>query len=156
MNKKYFIILLVFFFIKKIHGCHPAGSGCSNNSNYKCGVQVIDSNLLPNSMLNMTVQSPDMEDNLGVSAIGHFSMHVDNNGGGYKFFDKPRWVNGCGCAKCENIPLQYTIYEEFDLPTPPKGTWYDIWVSIYWTCVNDAGRSRTCISEDIHYRGYVK
>ncbi|GBC45817.2 hypothetical protein RIR_e44127_A0A2I1G232_9GLOM [Rhizophagus irregularis DAOM 181602=DAOM 197198] len=26
----------------------------------------------------MTIQSPDMHDSLGVSAIGHFSMHVDN------------------------------------------------------------------------------
>ncbi|CAB5217471.1 unnamed protein product [Rhizophagus irregularis] len=86
MNKKYFIILLVFFFIKKIHGCHPAGSGCNNRpiSNYKCGVK------------------------------------------------------------------------EFGLPTPPKGTWYDIWISVYWSCGNDSGNSRHCISEDIYYRDYIK
>ncbi|RGB41725.1 hypothetical protein C1646_738950 [Rhizophagus diaphanus] len=155
MNKKYFIILLVFFFIKKIHGCHPSGYVCDTNSNYKCGVQVIDSNLLPNSILNMTVQSPDMKDGLGVSAIGHFSMQIDNVGG-YKFFSKPQWVNGCHCSECDHIPLQYTILEKFGLSTPPKGTWYDIWISIYWSCGDDVSRSWECISEDIHYRGYVK
>ncbi|RIA98002.1 hypothetical protein C1645_801470 [Glomus cerebriforme] len=158
MNKTYFIILFVFFFIihiKKIHGCHPAGRGCYDRGNYLCGAQVIYANLLPNSILNITVQSPDFED-LGTSAIGHFSMHVDNHGGGYTFFDKPQWVNGCECSNCEHIPVQYTFQEEFDLPTPPKGTWFDIWISIYWGCVNDGGRARDCISEDVHYRDYVK
>ncbi|PKB92371.1 hypothetical protein RhiirA5_368459 [Rhizophagus irregularis] len=74
----------------------------------------------------MTVQSPNMYDGLGVSAIGHFSMRVDFNGG------------------------------EFGLPTPPKGTWYDIWISVYWSCGNDSGNSRHCISEDIYYRDYIK
>jgi hypothetical protein len=104
----------------------------------------------------MTIKSPDMYNNLGTSAIGHFSMHVDNNGGGYRFFDKPQWVNGCGCSKCDHIPLEYTFQEEFDLPTPPKGTWYDVWVSIYWSCGFNNGNSRNCISEDIHHRDYVK
>ncbi|CAG8785329.1 17207_t:CDS:1, partial [Dentiscutata erythropus] len=36
---------------------------------------------------------------------------------------------------------------------PPKGTWFDVWISVYWDCV-DQGTSRiSCISEDIHYRG---
>ncbi|PKY57829.1 hypothetical protein RhiirA4_411884 [Rhizophagus irregularis] len=104
----------------------------------------------------MTVQSPNMYDGLGVSAIGHFSMRVDFNGGEYKFFDKPQWVNGCGCDKCDHIPLQYTIQKEFGFPTPPRGTWYDIWISVYWSCGNDSGNSRHCISEDIYYRDYIK
>lgn len=104
----------------------------------------------------MTVQSPSMGDGLGVSAIGHFSMQVDNHDGKYIFYRDPRWVNGCGCDKCTNIPLQYTINEQFDLPTPPKGTWYDIWIAIYWSCTDDFGPSKSCISENIHYRGYVK
>ncbi|PKC11502.1 hypothetical protein RhiirA5_354103 [Rhizophagus irregularis] len=73
----------------------------------------------------MTIQSPDMHDGLGVSAIGHFSMHVDN------------------------------IMAEFDLPTPTKGTWFDIWISIYWSCINVSAR-RSCQSQDVHYYGYVK
>ncbi|PKY40684.1 hypothetical protein RhiirA4_395013 [Rhizophagus irregularis] len=102
----------------------------------------------------MTIQSPDMHDGLGVSAIGHFSMHVDNNGGDHKFFDKPQWVNGCSCSSCENIPVQYTFQKEFDLPTPTKGTWFDIWISIYWSCINVSAR-RSCQSQDVHYYGYV-
>uniref|UniRef100_A0A1D1YCV9 Regulatory protein CAT8 n=1 Tax=Anthurium amnicola TaxID=1678845 RepID=A0A1D1YCV9_9ARAE len=159
MNKKYFIILLVFFFvmhIKKTHGCHPTGGGCSDRSNYKCGAQVTDANLLPNSILNMTVQSPDYDDNLGTSAIGHFTMHIDNHGGSYRFLTDPIWVNGCHCSECEKIPLQYTSQWTFDLPTPPKGTWFDIWISVYWGCLTDGTRAITCNSEDIHYRGYVK
>src|SRR4051794_5318592 len=98
----------------------------------------------------MTVQSPDMHDNMGTSAIGHFRMHIDNHSGGYNFFDKLQWVNGCGCSKCDHIPLQYTFQEEFDLPTPPKGTWFDIWILIYWSC-EIGGCSRSCHSEDIYY-----
>ncbi|CAG8743747.1 17922_t:CDS:1, partial [Funneliformis caledonium] len=41
----------------------------------------------------MTIQSSDMHNNLEISAIGHFSIHIDNYSGGYKFFDKPEWVN---------------------------------------------------------------
>ncbi|GBC31780.2 hypothetical protein GLOIN_2v1778638 [Rhizophagus irregularis DAOM 181602=DAOM 197198] len=157
MNKTYFIILLVFFFIiyiKKIHGCDPDGSPCHNRSVYTCGAQVIRANLLPNSVLDMTVQSPDLHNNLGVSAIGHFTMHIDN-GGGYRFLHKPEWVNNCYCDRCENIPVNYTFEKEFDLPTPPRGTWFDIWITIYWSCL-DTGITLSCAFENVHYRGYVK
>ncbi|CAG8624626.1 10505_t:CDS:2 [Funneliformis caledonium] len=124
-----------------VKGCHPAGNHYEDRSNYKCGAQVVDANLLPDSILNITVRSADMYNGLGTSAIGHFSMHVDNNGG--------------GCGRCQNIPLEYNFEMAFDLPTPPKGTWFDIWISIYWSC-ETYGLSRGCINEDVHYRGYVK
>ncbi|CAB4442218.1 unnamed protein product [Rhizophagus irregularis] len=156
MNKTYFIILLVFFFIihiKKIHGCDIGGGPCNNRTVYKCGAQVIGANLLPNSILEMTVQSPDTDNNLGVSAIGHFTMQIDN-GRGYRFLRDPEWVNGCHCNDCQNIPLNYTFQKLFDFPTPPKGTWFDIWITIYWSCL-DTGLTNMCTSEEVHYRGYV-
>ncbi|KAF0464703.1 hypothetical protein F8M41_026441 [Gigaspora margarita] len=142
--------------IKKTHGCHPAGRGCSDRSSYKCGAQVTYANLLPNSILNITVQSPNYYNKQGTSAIGHFNLHVDNKGGSYTFLTKPVWVNGCHCSKCENIPLHYNFQMPFDLPAPPRGTWFDIWISIYWNCADKSGRAVGCNSEDIHYRTYVK
>ncbi|CAB4442219.1 unnamed protein product [Rhizophagus irregularis] len=102
--------------------------------------------------MNQT-QSPDLHNNLGVSAIGHFTMQIDN-GGGYRFLHDPEWVNGCYCRQCDNIPVNYTFQKEFDFPTPPKGTWFDIWIAIYWTCLN-IGFTVSCRSENVHYRGYV-
>ncbi|CAG8634924.1 5482_t:CDS:2, partial [Gigaspora rosea] len=134
--------------IKETHSCHPSGGGCEDRSNYKCGAQVTYANLLPSSWLNITVQSPDYGVGRGTSAIGHFSMHIDNNGGGYYFFKKPIWVNGCHCGSCQNIPMSYNSQWRFDLPTPPQGTWFDIWISIYWDCLVDGRRSVTCHSED--------
>ncbi|CAG8609508.1 14447_t:CDS:2 [Acaulospora morrowiae] len=148
--------------IENTHGCHPAGTGCDDRSNYKCGAQVVDANLLPNSIIELTLESPNYHDNLGVSAIGHFSMHVDNkegHGGGYSFFSDPIWVNGCDCDNCQNIPLSFKYTRDFDMPTPPKGTWFDVWISIYWSCgsMHELNpRAIACNSQDVHYRTYVK
>ncbi|KAF0425630.1 hypothetical protein F8M41_006306 [Gigaspora margarita] len=140
-------------YIKETYGCHASGYGCENRSNYKCGAKVTYANLQPNSILNLTVQSPDYRNRRGTAAIGHFSMQVDNEGGHY-FFKKPTLVNGCNCDSCDNIPLSYNSQWPFDLPTPQKGTGFDIWISIYWNCL--VGEiSVPCNSEDVHYRGYV-
>ncbi|KAF0463791.1 hypothetical protein F8M41_026579 [Gigaspora margarita] len=161
MNKKYFIILLVFFFfmhIKKTHGCHPVGNGCNDRSNYRCGARVVYANLIPGKRINITVESPDNHDNNGVGGLGHFTMHIDNtngHGGSASFFDKPFLVNGCDCD-CRNIPRQYNWQSDFDVETPPKGTWFDVWISIYWGCFRDGGKKMNCHSEDVHYRTYVQ
>ncbi|CAG8831420.1 42632_t:CDS:2, partial [Gigaspora margarita] len=107
--------------IKKTHGCHPAGRGCSDRSSYKCGAQVTYANLLPNSILNITVLSPNYDNKQGTSAIGYFNLHIDNKGGSYTFLTKPVWVNA-----------------------PPRGTWFDIWISIYWNCEDKSGRAVGC------------
>ncbi|CAG8519548.1 18618_t:CDS:2 [Gigaspora margarita] len=106
--------------------------------NLQCGAQVTYANLLPDSKINTTVQSPDYQTNVGTSAIGHFSMKIDNNKG---------WAN---------IPLQYNFQWDFDLPIPPQGTWFDVWIPIYWDCFPDGISTMSSYSEDVHYRSYVK
>lgn len=42
----------------------------------------------------------------------------------------------------------------YGFTTPPSGTWFDVWVAVYWNCFfNDhtMGESRECTSENIHY-----
>ncbi|KAF0455698.1 hypothetical protein F8M41_001452 [Gigaspora margarita] len=110
-------------------------------------------------MIDITVQSPDSSTS-GTSAIGHFYMHVDDygggHGGGFTFIKDPIFVNGCHCSQCENIPKSYNFQRSFDLPIPPKGTWFDVWISIYWACEMDDTSSIGCSSEDVHYRTYVQ
>ncbi|CAG8528780.1 hypothetical protein C2G38_2245343 [Gigaspora rosea] len=147
--------------IKKTHGCHPSGSGCEDRSNYFCGARVVYANLLPNSKINITVESPNYHNNLGISAIGHFTVHTDDNKEGHGASDTliydPIFVNGCTCHGCENIPLQYNFLWNLNLEPPPKGTWFDVWISIYWNCYKDGlSKARPCNSEDVHYRTYVK
>ncbi|KAF0545531.1 hypothetical protein F8M41_002242 [Gigaspora margarita] len=36
---------------------------------------------------------------------------------------------------------------------PPKGVWFDVWISVYWDCVDNGSESIQCLSEDLHYRG---
>ncbi|CAG8670561.1 10551_t:CDS:1, partial [Acaulospora morrowiae] len=121
-----------------------------------CGAQVTDVNLLPGSILNITVQSPDYDNSAGTSAIGHFTMHADN--GVYcRFLYDPIWVNGCTCENCENIPLAYTSQWYFYRPTPPKGTYFDVWITIYWNCDTEGGAVvADCNSEIVHHRDFVK
>ncbi|CAG8605794.1 10613_t:CDS:2 [Acaulospora morrowiae] len=119
-------------------------------------ITVVDANLLPNSLLNMTVQSPYYgQGTEGTSALGHFYMHIDNKGGGYRFLKRPIWVNGCQCSSCENISSEFTSLWQFDLPTPPIGTGFDIWIAIYWDCYI-GGIAVSCKSENVHYRGVTR
>ncbi|CAG8458805.1 18096_t:CDS:2 [Acaulospora morrowiae] len=137
--------------IKKAHGCHPAGHSCDN----KCGAQVTYANLIPNSILNITVQSPDDGDGLGVSAIGHFSIKIDNDDS-LELWKEPTWVNGCQCKNCTNIPVQYSFLQPFYMKMPPKGTEFEIWIAIYWSCKLDDSSFKPCHSENVYHRDYVR
>ncbi|CAG8659734.1 4899_t:CDS:2, partial [Acaulospora morrowiae] len=110
---------------------------------------VTDVNLLPGSILNITVESPDYGN-------GHFSLQTDN--GEYRrFLYDPIWVNGCTCDNCENIPLEYHSQWYFYRPTPPKGTYFDVWITIYWNCdLEGGGIVADCNSEIVHRRTYVR
>ncbi|CAG8852899.1 37594_t:CDS:1, partial [Gigaspora margarita] len=124
-----------------------------------CGARITYANLIPNSKINITVEYPDYYDHKGVSAIGHFSLHVDNkegHGGWNHLIDEPIWINGC-CSDCY-MPLEYNFQWDIDMPTPPKGTWFEVYISIYWHCFHDGmglTRARTCNSEDVHYQAQV-
>ncbi|CAB5366155.1 unnamed protein product [Rhizophagus irregularis] len=110
MNQKCLIALIVVFFflvhVEKIYGCHPSGQGCRGNG---CGAKIIDANLLPNKNLNITIV-----------------VSRDN---------PPKFVNGHYCNKnyVGAIYDPYTSSWEYGFTTPPKGTWFDVWVAVYWT-----------------------
>ncbi|CAI2199124.1 16874_t:CDS:2, partial [Funneliformis geosporum] len=125
-------------------GCHPTGIPCNPN---QCGAQVIDANLLPNSVLNITVRSPSAP-----TGFGHFIIGTDYKQS-YRFFTAPRFVNGADC-NLNGLIYTFTSNWAYDFPTPPGGTWFDIWISVYWNC-GDTGIfscGKPCISEDIHHR----
>jgi hypothetical protein len=110
--------------------------------------------LLPNKNLNITIVASG--DN-PVEGIGHFTMHDDTNNS-WRFLKKPKFVNGHYCNKnyVGAIYDPYTSSWEYGFTTPPKGTWFDVLVAVYWNCyMNTKFENRECTSENIHYRGYV-
>ncbi|CAG8545950.1 10837_t:CDS:2 [Gigaspora margarita] len=50
----------------------------------------------------------------------------------------------------------FTMHIDNTNETPPKGTWFDVWIPIYWGCFRDGGKKMNCHSEDVHYRTYVQ
>jgi hypothetical protein len=129
-----------------------------------CGAKVIDANLLPDKTLSLSVTGGpghglDGDKNYSVDALCHFTIQVDN-GPFWRFLGDPIFYNGHSCNHEDNSfrnnPFKYTW--NYDFETPPGGTWFDIWISVYWSCetARRAGGSRTCSSEDLHYRTYVK
>ena len=84
-------------------------------------------------------------------------MH-DDTGGQYRFISQPLFVNQRSCLRGA-VPNPYTSYWIFNYPTPPKNTWFDVWLSVYWNCnpKNYGDEEFYCNSEDnIHHRDYVK
>ncbi|CAG8553339.1 7533_t:CDS:2 [Dentiscutata erythropus] len=141
MNQKYLIGLHIFFFLilaEKIYGCHPRGIGCSaeGGKNF-CGAQILDVNLLSDSTLTITVVggSVDGHENSIPHALGHLYIH-DDTGNSWEFLTDPIFVNGHMCT--HDDPSQqkdtFTYSSQFGFKTPPDGTWFDIWVSVYWDC----------------------
>ena len=68
------------------------------------------------------------------------------------------FFNGGDCDVADGNDNPFTNKWKFDFPTPPGGTWFDIWISVYWHCHGDPNSltcSIGCTSEDIYYRGYV-
>ncbi|CAG8733692.1 2120_t:CDS:1, partial [Acaulospora morrowiae] len=101
------------------------------------GAEVTDANLLPNSILNITVKAPNTSvkaPDTGTGGIGHFTMSIDGLRDRIRFLKNPIWVEGCSCSKCENMPLSYTSHWAFPGPAPPKGTYFDVWIAVYWEC----------------------
>ncbi|CAG8573618.1 8954_t:CDS:1, partial [Acaulospora morrowiae] len=121
-----------------------------------CNAKVTDANLLPNSILNITVESGYETDGLGVQALGHFTMRIDGLANEFRFLKNPIWVNGCRCKKCDNIPQTYTSQWYFGTVAPPKGTWFDVWIAIYWECHVSDRSGMYCYSLNVHHRDYVK
>ena len=109
--------------------------------------------MLPNSVLNITVTSPVYYP----AAFGHFTIR-DDTGGFHRFLKDPVFVNGQVCDKVDfKKPNIFTSTWRFDYPTPPIGTWFDIWISVYWDCEFEViGGGVYCTSEELHHRDYVK
>ncbi|CAB5368853.1 hypothetical protein RhiirA5_404253 [Rhizophagus irregularis] len=160
MNQKSFIItftLFVFFFLihfEKTYGCHPAGLyGCDKDV-CKCDTfSITDANMLSNKSLSITVKSNDGSHS---QAFGHFTMN-DDAGGKYRFLHNPHFVNGCECkGEGPNTVDPFTSNWPYTIDTPPGGTWFDVWVTVYWKC--DFGKigDVDCCTTALHYRGYVK
>ncbi|CAG8560304.1 8496_t:CDS:2 [Acaulospora morrowiae] len=140
--------------IKKTHGCHPAGGGCTRQ---ECSAQITYANLISGSILDITVDSGNATDGLGTSAIGHFTMSFEfgNDVRHFRFLKNPIFVNGCKCEDCKNIPRTYSSQWKFKASLPPKGTWFDVWIAIYWNC-GSGDFGKYCYSQNVHYRDQVR
>ncbi|RGB30363.1 kinase-like domain-containing protein [Rhizophagus diaphanus] len=158
MNQKSFIItftLFVFFFLiysEKTYGCHPAGlNGCDKDV-CKCDTfSITDANMLSNKSLNITVKSNDGSHS---QAFGHFTMS-DDAGGKYRFLKNPRFVNDCECkGEGPNTVDPYTSNWPYTIDTPPGGTWFDAWLTVYWKCDFGTLYDVDCCATALHYREY--
>uniref|UniRef100_A0A1D1Y9E5 Uncharacterized protein n=1 Tax=Anthurium amnicola TaxID=1678845 RepID=A0A1D1Y9E5_9ARAE len=160
MNQKSFIIkftLLVLFFLihsEKTYGCHPAGTEGCDDDVCKCdNFSITDANMLPDKSLNITVKSNDGSHS---QAFGHFTMK-DDAGGNYRFLKNPEFVNNCGCkGESSSTVDPFTSDWPYSIDTPPAGTWFDVWLTVYWKCQFPAVWDVDCCATAIHYRGYVK
>ncbi|CAG8530164.1 13787_t:CDS:2 [Dentiscutata erythropus] len=101
--------------------------------------------------LEMSITSPTS----APQAIGHFTFS-DDKGHSYRWYKDPGFVN---CQDCNNScryqanPYNTGFWLHDPYLAPPQGTWFDVWIAIYWDCVYQGNESISCISENIHYRG---
>ncbi|CAG8505693.1 hypothetical protein C2G38_2032586 [Gigaspora rosea] len=162
MDRKYFIVsftLIVFFIlvhVEKAHGCHPAGDYCTNYKN-SCGAQILNATWTGGwnaanwlVYLDITVSSPTSYP----QAVGHFTFS-DEAGHHHRWLQNPSFTN-CQCGEsCQYQQNPYSsswwLYDPY--LAPPMGGWFDVWISVYWDCVDNGSESIQCLSEDIHYRG---
>ncbi|KAF0561752.1 hypothetical protein F8M41_019373 [Gigaspora margarita] len=162
MDRKYFIVsfaLIVFFIlehVEKTHGCHPAGDYCTKYEG-ACGAQILNATWTGGwnaenwlVYLHVTVSSPISFP----QAVGHFTFS-DDSGHNYRWLKNPEFTN-CQCGNsCQYQTNPYAsewwLYDPH--LAPPMGVWFDVWISVYWDCVDVGSESIPCISEDIHYRG---
>jgi hypothetical protein len=74
------------------------------------------------------------------------------------FLKKPIKVNqqNCNAGTAKDNP--FTSPWPFNFPTPKGGTWFDVWLTVYWNCLDadEEDCESGCISEEIHRRDYVK
>ncbi|PKC68972.1 hypothetical protein RhiirA1_456581 [Rhizophagus irregularis] len=50
------------------------------------------------------------------------------------------------------MTIPYTSYWTYDIETPKAGTWFDVWLAIYWSCDNGTVEDIDCCHENLHYR----
>ncbi|CAI2166072.1 15529_t:CDS:2 [Funneliformis geosporum] len=67
-----------------------------------CGAKVVNANLLPGSILNITVSSPSPP-----TGLSHFTISTDYKQN-YRFFEGPRFVNGGDCKVKDGIINPFT------------------------------------------------
>ncbi|GBB84297.1 hypothetical protein RclHR1_10900005 [Rhizophagus clarus] len=109
--------------------------------------------MLSNKSLSVTVKSTDGTHS---QAFGHFTLS-DDAGGYVRFLHNPQFVNDCNChGEGPNTVDPYTSYWSYNFDTPPAGTWFDVWLTIYWNCDFPAVWDVDCCSTETHYRGYVR
>jgi hypothetical protein len=110
--------------------------------------------MLSNKSLSITVKSNDGSHS---QAFGHFTMS-DDAGGSYRFVQKPQFVNDvkCGGEASSSTVDPFTSNWPYTIDTPPGGTWFDVWVVVYWDCDFGASGAVDCCAVSLHYRGYVK
>ncbi|CAG8833897.1 4343_t:CDS:2, partial [Gigaspora margarita] len=134
--------------------CWVDGYGCGNmpRARGRCGAQVLYANLISGNKLNFTISAPSAP-----GAFGHFTIS-DDLGNWHRFLKSPMIVNGQRCDSGTAQYQKYTSLWAFDFQTPPAGTCFDIWLTVYWDC----GKPSTvwcdmdCTQEIVHHRDYVK
>ena len=108
--------------------------------------------MLAGSILNITVSSPT-----ALAGFGHFTISTDNKQS-YRFLKRPMHVNGGNCEVIDGTNNPFTSNWTYNFPTPPGGTWFDIWIAVYWHCYGKQSAwtcGKPCTSENIHHRSYV-
>ncbi|CAB4430850.1 unnamed protein product [Rhizophagus irregularis] len=109
--------------------------------------------MLSNKSLSITVKSIDGSH---PHAFGHFTLG-DDAGDYIRFLRNPQFVNDCAChSEGHNTVDPYTSNWPYSIDTPPGGTWFDVWVSVYWKCNFGKIGAVDCCATALHYRGYVK
>ncbi|CAB4437890.1 unnamed protein product [Rhizophagus irregularis] len=89
-------------------------------------------------------------------AFGHFTIS-DDAGGYYRFMKNAHFVNDCDCNdEGHNTVNPYTSNWPYTINTPPGGTWFDVWLTVYWNCEFGPTSDIPCCTSPLHYRGYVK
>jgi hypothetical protein len=108
--------------------------------------------LFQDKTLTITVDAPN---SWNVDALGHFSIHTDN-GNQHEFMNAPQLFNGAHCGHKDDQAKPFIMPGWiFPFDAPPNGTWFDVWITIYWDCdVWAVGKPKNCAYHPgVHYRG---